>query len=261
MRSQARDDLLRILIGHEPHVDPRVRLRGRDGLRFGAEVPGPQALDVERGLEGVGPLDLDAVPAADESIDAHLVAVLIQQLDREGVDHRQLRRCGRPDTGPQPRACGQPVGVDERRDRLGDPRRRVRQQVRGTRVCVVRDRSRDELDDHDPARPRGDLRPALQVEPAALDQRAVGLAQLGPLPRAARRATHCPTPPRPRRGSRTRQGSGPIAARYASTAHRHAAGTRPCCRSRRGRRGGRRGPPARRAASSTARAVTAGCTS
>ena len=198
--------------------------------------------------------DLDAVPAADESIDAHLVAVLVQQLDREGVDHRQLRRCGRPDTGPQPGACGQPVGVDERRDRLGDPRRRVRQQVRGTRVRVVRDGSRDELDDHDPARPRrrpAAVPPGRARRPRSARRRLRAARAAAP---AARRATRCPTPPRlPRRSGPGREAGRPPPATPPRPTD--AAGTRPCCRSRRGRRGGRRGPLVRRAATSTARAA------
>ena len=93
-----------------------------------------------------------------------------------------------------------------------------------------------------------DLRPPEGVDPAALDQRALDLADPRAAGRAARRGARCRTPPRPRRGT----GRGRAAGRSSPgrpRPPRSGASARPCCRSRRARRADRRGPPARRAAS------------
>jgi len=122
-------------------------LRGEERAAYVDDVARLSRRTVERVYGEI----LDPVPPADEPVDAHLRAVVVQALDGEGIDDRELRRRRRPDAGPQPGARREPVRVHQGRDRLDEPRGGVGQQVRRARVGVVGDRPGDELDDDDAA--------------------------------------------------------------------------------------------------------------
>ena len=196
-----------------------MRLGRGDRLVAGTDEARPQALDVERRRERHGPDRVEPVETADEHLGPVLVAELVDDLRRRGIDDRQLdrgRRAGSPRRGPA--ASGIPSGAVHAGQRLGHADRCARQDRGHARMGVVGDRPADELDDDDPADAADDLGPARS-------DRSRRPRSARPPPggsRAARSssASRCSLPysSSPSTRNRTRQGSGPIVARYASTA-------------------------------------------
>ena len=196
-----------------------------------------------------------------EPVDALVLAHVVEVPEVARRDDRALG-VGRGDDAGIQALDGRPaLGVPQRRERGDHALPRVRQQRRHARVRVDRHRPQVEVEDDDPLAAGRDPRLAAHVERCRpRSARASASRSSGRRSSRASSGAAARSPPGPRRGS----GRGRAAARSPRATPRpprRAAGTRPCCRWRRGPRRGRRGSRARRAASSTARAGEAGCTS
>ncbi len=156
-----------------------MRLGRGDRLVARADEARPEALDVQGRREGHRPEGLATLAPADECADAGLVPDVVEDRQRRRVDDRELLGRRRSEAGVETLDRRGPIGVPERRERLDQPDRGVRQEDGHARVGVVGDRPTDELQDDDPATAAGDERPAAHVEPATFDQRRIGAAQLG----------------------------------------------------------------------------------
>ena len=174
--------MLRALVGHDPDVDPGVGLGRNDGLgRDGIRVAGPQALQVQRRLEGHRLRGGHALDPTDELGDGLVPAHVLQLC---ASPWRRRLPAGRGVGGripsSRPRTAGRPSAsqhvasaATSRAPALGSNRDTLEcESTRIVRTLRVQD---------DDALAAGDDQGLVaHVHPAALDQRRVGLAEMGP---------------------------------------------------------------------------------
>ena len=170
--------LVRHLVGHDPDIEPGVRLGRGHRLGRGLGVTGPQALQVERGVEAHRLHCGGPVEPADKGLQLPLLADVDQVLEVHRRDRRQLRAGRWPLAGIQT-FDRRPAGrIPERRECLHQSVTGIGQQHRQAGVGIVRERADEHLDHDHALAATHDLRPAFEIEAAALDQRGVGHAEV-----------------------------------------------------------------------------------